>query len=59
MIIRDFIAVKYLERILKRPLTEEEINGKPIRYLFNGRVEVTQIAKVPLLWIHNKNNLNN
>jgi hypothetical protein len=56
MLIRDFIAVKHLERILKRPLTEEEIEGKPIKFTHKGKLIVTKIDKIPLLWLHNKNN---
>lgn len=57
MEILDWPLVKYLERLLDRKLTIEELGGKPIRYRHKGKIIIAKITKINLSEIHNTNSL--
>lgn len=58
--VKDWIQIKSLEKLLNRKLSQEEIEGiKSIRYWVNGKVETIRISKVHMLWLHNTNSLAN
>ena len=55
MVLPDWLQIKTIEKRIGRKLTDEEVNGKPVRIKSNGQVELVKIAKVHMLWLHKNN----